>query len=124
MCWSLKCHSETAEITVLNTVDLTRRVKSITRNTPRYSHGSLGHCESSIKEGETETCIHLPHVERRPQMRLKRADEQLLVIRGLTRSARAGRGQARDEKLNLDSVKAVLSRIQDLKSDYSNRHIN
>ena len=29
--------------------------------------------------------------------KLKRADEQLLVIRGLTRSAKAGRRQARDE---------------------------
>ena len=45
--------------------------------------------------------------------KLKRADEQLLVIRDLTRSARAGRRQARDEKWNLDSVKAVLSCIQD-----------
>ena len=47
---------------------------------------------------------------------LKGADEQLLVIRGLTRSARAGRRQARDEKWALDSVKAVLSRIQEWKA--------
>ena len=26
--------------------------KTISRNTPRYSHGSLGHCESAIKEVE------------------------------------------------------------------------
>ena len=66
--FSLKCENETAEITLLNTVDRTRRVKTITRNTTRYSHDSLGHCESSIKEGETAACIHIPHVESRPQM--------------------------------------------------------
>ena len=48
--------------------------------------------------------------------KLKRADEQLLVMRGLTRSARAGRRQARDEKWNLDSVKALLNRIQEWKA--------
>ena len=46
----------------------------------------------------------------------ERSDEHLLVIRGLTRSARAGRRQARDEKWNLDSVEAVLGRIQQWKS--------
>ena len=45
--------------------------------------------------------------------KLKRADEHLLVIKGLSRSARAGRGHARGEKWNLDSVKAVLNRIQE-----------
>ena len=29
-------------------------VKTIPRNTPRYSHGSLGHCESAIKEVEKQ----------------------------------------------------------------------
>ena len=48
--------------------------------------------------------------------KLKRADEWLLVIKGLTRSARAGRRQARDEKWNLDSVEAVLNSIQELKA--------
>ena len=48
--------------------------------------------------------------------KLKRADEQLLVMRGLTRSARAGQRQVRDEKWNLDSVKAVLNRIQECKA--------
>ena len=46
----------------------------------------------------------------------ERSDEQLLVIRGLTRSARAGRRQARDEKWNLETVKAVLNRIQEWKA--------
>ena len=46
--------------------------------------------------------------------KLKRADEHVLVIRGMTRSAGAGRRQARDEKWNLGSVKAVLNRIQEL----------
>ena len=43
--------------------------------------------------------------------KLNRADEHLLVFKGLTRSAGAGRKQVRDEKWNLGSVKAVLSRI-------------
>ena len=47
---------------------------------------------------------------------LKRADEHLLVIRCWIRSARAGRRQARDEKWNLGSVKAVLNNIQELKA--------
>ena len=34
---SLKCQNETAEITLLNTVDQTRRVKTIPRDTTRYS---------------------------------------------------------------------------------------
>ena len=38
--------------------------------------------------------------------KLKRADEHLLVTRGLTRPARAGRRQARVGKWNLGSVKA------------------
>ena len=45
----LKCQNETAEITLLNTVDTTRQVKKIPRNDTRYSHDSLGHCESSFK---------------------------------------------------------------------------
>ena len=53
--------------------------------------------------------------------KLKRADEHLLVIRELTRLARAGRGQARVEKWNLGSVKAVLNRIQELKAS-TERH--
>ena len=48
--------------------------------------------------------------------KLNRADEQLLVIKGLTHSARAGRRQARDDKWNLDSVKAVLNRFQEWKA--------
>ena len=47
--------------------------------------------------------------------KLTRADEQLLVLRGWTRSARAGRRQARDERRTLDSVKAVFNRFQELK---------
>ena len=40
----------------------------------------------------------------------------MLVIRGLTRSARAGRRQARVEEWNLGSVKAVFNRIQELEA--------
>ena len=42
--------------------------------------------------------------------KLTRADEHPLVIKSLTRSARASRKQVRDEKWNLGSAKAVLSR--------------
>ena len=56
MC-SLKGQKETAEITLLNTVDTSRRVKTSPRNTPRYSYDSLGHCESSIKEVEIRVLI-------------------------------------------------------------------
>ena len=42
---SPKCQNETAEITLQNAVVRTRQVKTILRNTPWYSHGSLGHCE-------------------------------------------------------------------------------
>ena len=41
---------------------------------------------------------------------LKRADEHLLVFRGMTRTVIAGRRHVRDEKWNLGSVKAVLNR--------------
>ena len=51
---SLKCQNETAEITLLNTFDTTRRVKTIPPNTTRYSHDNFGHCESSIKEVEQQ----------------------------------------------------------------------
>ena len=47
---------------------------------------------------------------------LKRADEHSLVIRSLTRSAGAGRRQARNEKWHLDSVKAMLNRIRGMKT--------
>ena len=39
-----------AAITLQNAVERTRRVKRILRNTSRYSHDSLGHWESAIKE--------------------------------------------------------------------------
>ena len=49
----LKCQkNEPAEIALQNAVVRTRQFKTIPRNTPRYSHGSLGHCESAIKEVE------------------------------------------------------------------------
>ena len=48
--------------------------------------------------------------------KLKRADEHLPVIKCLIRSARAGRRQGRDEKWSLDSVKAVLNSIQEMKA--------
>ena len=44
---SLKCQNETADITSLNTVDRTRRVKTIPRNKTRYSHDSLGRSEDN-----------------------------------------------------------------------------
>ena len=178
---SLKCQNETTELALQNTFDLARRVKSIPRNTPRYSHDSLGHCESSIKEVEKPIRVMIFHTVRADHERdcdrraswtiaqctvkaeeqtsffklickdyhgevekfaelswfhriakqsklaeqwndahlvgkLKRADEHLLVIRSLTRSARAGRRQARVEKRNLGSVKAVWSRLWELKA--------
>ena len=170
---SLKGPNETAEITLLNTVDTSR--------TPRYSHDSLGHFESSIKEVEKQIRAFISHTWRADHQcdsdrhvawtitqcsvnteeqtslfkwiskdyygegakfaelswfhriakqsnlaerwedahwvgKLKRADEQLFVIRSLTRSARAGRRQARVEKWNLGSVKALLNRIRELKT--------
>ena len=61
---SLKCQNETAEITLQNTVDQTRRVKTIPRNTPRYSNVSSGHCESSIKEVEKQIRVFISHTWR------------------------------------------------------------
>ena len=61
---SLKCQNETAEITSLNTIVTTRRVKTIPRNTTRYSHDSLGHCESSITEVERQTRVFISHTWR------------------------------------------------------------
>ena len=50
----LKCQSEPAEIALQNAVVRTRQVKTIPRNTPRYSHGSLSHFESAFKEVEKQ----------------------------------------------------------------------
>ena len=50
----LKCQNEPAEIALQNAVVRTRQVKTIPTNTPKYSHGSLGHCESAIKEVEKQ----------------------------------------------------------------------
>ena len=61
---SLKCLNETPETTLLNTVDRTRRVKTIPRNMPRYSHDSLGHNESSIKEVEKQIRVFFSHTWR------------------------------------------------------------
>ena len=58
----LKCQNEPAEIALQNAVVRTRQVKTIPRNTTRYSHGSLGHCESAIKDGETATCNVISNV--------------------------------------------------------------
>ena len=49
--------------------------------------------------------------------KLKRADEHLLVIRGMTRPVKAGRKQVRGEQWNLGRVKAVLNRIQESKAN-------
>ena len=48
--------------------------------------------------------------------KLKRDDEHLLIIRGLTHSARAGRRQARVERWNLGSVRAVWRRLWELRA--------
>ena len=50
----LKCQNKPAEMAMQNAVDRTRQCKTIPRNTPRYSHGSLGHCEAAIKEVEKQ----------------------------------------------------------------------
>ena len=55
--------------------------------------------------------------------KLHQADEHLLVIKGLTRSARAGRRQVRDEKSNLDSVKSSAESSLGIEGEYRNRHI-
>ena len=58
---SLKGQNEIAEITLVNTVDTTRRAKTIPRNTTRYSHDSLCHCDSSIKEVEQQVRVFSSH---------------------------------------------------------------
>ena len=58
---SLKCQNETAEITMQNAVDRTRRVETILRKTPRYSHDILGHCESVVKEVEKQIRVMIFH---------------------------------------------------------------
>ena len=50
----LKSQDEPAEIALQNAVVRTRQFKTIPRNTPRYSHSSLSHCESVIKEVEKQ----------------------------------------------------------------------
>ena len=47
---SLKGQKETKTITLHDTDDTTRRAKTIPRNTTRYSHDSLGHCEEVEKQ--------------------------------------------------------------------------
>ena len=63
MC-SLMCQNETAETTLLNTVDRARRFRTIPRNTSRYSHDRLGQCESSIKEVEKQILVLISHTWR------------------------------------------------------------
>ena len=41
-------------IALQNAFVRTRQFKTISRNTPRCSHGSVGHCESAIKEVEKQ----------------------------------------------------------------------
>ena len=50
----LKCQNEPAEIALQNAIFRTRQFKTIPRNTPRYSYGILGHCESAIGEVEKQ----------------------------------------------------------------------
>ena len=60
---SLKCQNETAHITLLNTVDRTRRVKTIPRNKTRYSHDSLGQSEDNETDLGTK-CLERDRIER------------------------------------------------------------
>ena len=55
----LKCQNEPAVIALQNDVVRTRQFKTIPRNTPMCSHGSLGHWESAIKEVEKQMCVTL-----------------------------------------------------------------
>ena len=50
----LKCQNEPPQIALQNAVVRTTHFKTIPSNTPRYSPGSLGHCESAIKEVEKQ----------------------------------------------------------------------
>ena len=50
----LMCQNEPAEIALQNAVVRTKQFKTVPRNTPRYSHGSLGNCVSAIKEVEKQ----------------------------------------------------------------------
>ncbi len=59
--FSLKCQNETAKITLQNTIATTRRVKTIARNTLRYSQDNLGHCESFIKEVWKQIHVFISH---------------------------------------------------------------
>ena len=54
-----KCQNEPAVIALQNAVVRTTQFKTFPRNTPRYSQGSLGHCESAIKEVEKQMCAML-----------------------------------------------------------------
>ena len=87
---SLKCQNETAEITLLNTVDTTRRVKTIPRNTTTYSHDSFGHCESSIKEAEKQIRVLIFHTLRAGHRcdRDRRAERRLRNVQSTLRSKR------------------------------------
>ena len=61
---SIECQDEPGESTLQNTVDQTRQVKTIPPNSPRYSHDSLGQCESSIKEAEKPIRVFISHAWR------------------------------------------------------------
>ena len=50
----LKCQNEPAEFGLQNAVVRTMQFKTMPRKTPRYSHSSLVHCESAIKEVEKQ----------------------------------------------------------------------
>ena len=58
---SLKCQNETAEITSQNDIFKTRRVETILRSTSRYSHNSLGHWESDVKQAEKQIRATILH---------------------------------------------------------------
>ena len=56
--------------------------------------------------------------------KLKRAVEHLLVIRGLTRSAGAGRRQVRDEKWNFGQCQCSVESYPGIENEHGNRHIS
>ena len=179
---SLKCQNETAEIALQNTVDRTRRVKTILRyTTRRYSHDSLGHCEEVEKQiramiSHTWRADHKCDSDRHVAWTIthhmikaeeltsffkwmskdehgevakfderswsrsiaktsklaeqwndaherNRTEEHPFVIKGLNRSVRAGRKQARDEKVEFGRCQSSFKSYLGTESEYGNRHI-
>ena len=106
---SLKWQNGTAEITLQSAVVWTRQVKTILRNTPWYSHGSLGHCECAVKEVEKQirVIVHTLVADKCA------SDRHVFAMVRLAQPEQFG--EHLEEQWNLDSVKAVLIRSWDLK---------